>query len=75
MFENGKIVVFKGKCRRFRILANVQSLTAPRIIDRFGRKRCQKKRTDVSYQLLKEFVQKYFVVHELWAGKKSFNIK
>ena len=73
MFENGKIVVFKGKCRRFRILANVQSLTAPRIISRFGRKMCQKKPKEVSYQLLWEFAQKYFVVHELWAGKNSFS--
>ena len=27
----------------------IQRLTAPRIIDQFGRKRCKKKREDVSY--------------------------
>ena len=49
-------------------------LTAPRIIDQFGRKRCQKKRKDASYQLISEFVQKYFVLlHELWAGKILFS--
>ena len=30
-------------------------LTVPRIIDQFGCKRCQKKRKDVDYQLLKSF--------------------
>ena len=47
----------------------LQRLTVTRIIDQFGRKRCQKKRKDLSYQLLLEFVQKNIVVHELWAGK------
>ena len=45
----------------------------PRLIDRFGRKRCQKKRKDASYQFLYEFVQKYVVLNELWAGKNSFS--
>ena len=44
-----------------------------RIIELSGRKRCQKKHKDLSYQLLSEFVQKYFVVHELWAGKNSLS--
>ena len=52
MFENGKIAVFEGKLRHFRILQKVLNLTVTRIIDRIGRKRCQKKRKDVSYQLL-----------------------
>ena len=30
-----------------------QRFTVPRIIDQFGRKRCQKKRKDVNYQLLR----------------------
>ena len=34
----------------------------PRKIDQFGRKRCQNKRKDVSYQLVKELFQKYFAV-------------
>ena len=54
-FENGKIAVFEGECRRFRIIPKVLRLTVPRIIDQCGRKRCQKKRKDESYQLLKEF--------------------
>ena len=36
-------------CRFSNIL---QRLTVPRIIDQFGRKRCQKKRKDVNYELL-----------------------
>ena len=40
-----KSLFFEGKYRRFRLLANVQGLSASRIIDRIGRKRCQKKRT------------------------------
>ena len=35
----------------------------PRMIDQFGRKRCQKKRTDLENKLLQEFFQKYFVVN------------
>ena len=45
----------------------------PLIIDQFGRKRCQKKRKDVDYNLLLEFFQKYFVVHEQLAAKNSFS--
>ena len=47
MLECRQIDVLEGKCRRFRILPNDQRLTPPRIIDQFGRKRCQKKRNDV----------------------------
>ena len=57
----------------FGILPNVQRLTAPLILGRFGRKSCQKKREDVNYQFLWEFFQKYFDVNELWAGKNSFS--
>ena len=32
----------------------------PRIIDQFGRKRCQKKRKDVDYELVREFFSKIF---------------
>ena len=46
MLEPRQIVVFEGKCRRLRILANVQ-----RMIDQFEHKRCQKTREDLSYQL------------------------
>ena len=31
MLENGQIAVFEGKCRRFRILPKVLSLTVPRM--------------------------------------------
>ena len=44
------------------------------MIDQFGRKRCQKKRKEVSYQLLYEVFQKYFVVHKWSAVKNAFNI-
>ena len=37
-------------------------LTVTWIIDQFERKICQKKRKDVSYQLLEEFFQKYFIL-------------
>ena len=41
----------------------------PQIINQFERKRCQKKRKYVTYQLLFEFFQKCFVVHEWLAVK------
>ena len=44
-----------------------------RIIDEFGRKRCQKKRKDVDHKLLYKFFQKYFVAYERFAVKNSFN--
>ena len=44
----------------------------PRIIDQFGRKKCQKKSKDVDYKLLQDFFQKYFIVHEQSAVKNSF---
>ena len=52
-----------------------QRLTAAvtRIIDQFGRKWCKKKCKDLSYQLLREFFHKYFIVRELWACKNSFS--
>ena len=43
-----------------------------RIIDQFGRKRCQKKRKDVDCKLLQEIFQKYVVVHEQSAVENSF---
>ena len=42
-------------------------------IDRSGRKRCQKKRKDVSYQFLKEFFQNYFVIDKRSLVKNSFS--
>ena len=73
MLENGKMSVFEGKCWRFLILPEVQSLTVARIIDRFGRKRCQKKRNGAINTLLYVFFQKYFVTHEWWDLKNSFS--
>ena len=46
-------------------------LTVPRIVDQFGRKRCQKKRKNVNHKLLSQFFQKYFFVHDRLAVKKS----
>ena len=57
-------------CRFSKIL---QRLTVPRKIYQFGCKRCQKKRKDVSYQLLQEFKKNYFAVHERSAVKNSFS--
>ena len=51
----------------------LQRLTVPRIIDQFGRKRCQKKRKEVEYKLLQDFFQKDFVVHEQSAVENSFS--
>ena len=45
----------------------------PQIIDQFGRKRCQKKRKDVDFELLYEFFQKYFFIYELWDVKDAFS--
>ena len=45
----------------------------PRMIDQFWRKRCQKKRKDVDYELLKEFFQQNFAVHEQSAVENSFS--
>ena len=56
----------------FEFFLKVHIFTVPLIIGQFVRKRCQKKREDVKYQLLGEFFQKYFVVNKLWAGKNSF---
>ena len=50
-----------------------QRLTVLRIINQFGRKRCQRKRKGVSYHLLECFFQKYFVVHERSAVKNLFS--
>ena len=41
-FDSSNLLIFKY----------IQRLTVPRIIDRFGRKRCQKKRKNVEYKLL-----------------------
>ena len=43
------------------------------LIDQFGRKKCRKKRKDVDYELLGEFFQKYFFVHELWDVKDALS--
>ena len=45
----------------------------PRKIDQFRHKRCQKKLKDVEHELLFEFIQKYFVVHELWDVKDALS--
>ena len=71
--EIDKSLLSKENVCDFAILPNVQRLTVPRLIDQFGRKRCQKKRKDVDYQLIKEFFQKYFVVHEWLMVKNSFS--
>ena len=52
MLGKGQIVALEGQCCRFRFFPKVQSLTVPQKIDQFGRKRCKKKRKDVSYQLI-----------------------
>ena len=39
----------------------LQRLAMPRIMVQFGRKKCQKKRKDVNYQLLHDFFHKYFL--------------
>ena len=64
---------FPSKTKIYRCSSILQRLTVIRIVHQFGRKRYQKNHNDLSYQLLKEFVQKYIVVHELWAGKNSFS--
>ena len=50
-----------------------QRLTVTPKIDQFGRKRYQSKRKYLSYQLLEESFQKYFVVHEQSAVKNLFS--
>ena len=45
----------------------------PRIVDQFGRKRCQKKRTDVEYRFWLKNFQKYFVSQEQSAVKNVFS--
>ena len=68
MHENGKIAVFEGKRRRFRILPKVYNLTVSRIINQCGRKRCQKKRKDVSCQF-KEFFKNILLFMNGWQSK------
>ena len=41
-------------------------------MDQFGRKRYQKKRKDIGYEIWQEVIQKYFVVHELWVDQYVF---
>ena len=61
MFENRQLAVFDENVFDFGILPNVyeqiqpKRLTVSRLIEQFGRKICQKKRTDVDYKLLLEF--------------------
>ena len=64
---------FPSKTANSRFSNILQILTLPRINHQFGRKRCQKKRKDVDYNLLLEIFQKYFVVHERSAVKYSFS--
>ena len=47
---------------RRQVIVDFQRLTVPRIIDQLGRKGEQKKREDVSCQLLLEVLKKIFVV-------------
>ena len=64
---------FPSKTANCRFSNILQRLTVPRIIDQFWRERCQKKRKDVDYKLLQEFIQKYFVEHEQSAVENSFS--
>ena len=57
-------------CRFSNIL---QRVTVPRIVDQFGRKRCQKKRNEMKHKLRYEFFQKYSAVHKQSAVKNSFS--
>ena len=58
----------KAICRFPSIL---QRLTAPEIIDKFTRNRYQKKRKDICYKLLQDFIKKELVVQELQAVRAS----
>jgi len=64
---------FPSKTANCRFSNIFQRLTVPRIIDQFGRKRCQKKRKDVNYKLLYEFFQRCFVLHEHSATENLFS--
>ena len=52
---------------------NTPQCAVVQIIDQFGRKRCQKKRKEIDYKLLKKFFQKYYVVHEQSAVENLFS--
>ena len=71
--KNSKSTSFSFENGDFTVLKHFQRLTVSPKIDQFGRKRCQKKRKDVSHQLLWQLLQKYFVVHERSAVKNSFS--
>ena len=72
--KNSKFWYFPSKTSILLFSNIFQRLTLPQKIYQFGRKRCQKRRRDVSYQLLWEFFQKYFVLHEREAVKDLFSI-
>ena len=55
---NRQVVLFDGKCHRFRIIKDLQRRTALRMIDQFGRERYKKKLKDLDYKLLSYFFQK-----------------
>ena len=66
MFENGQIAVFQGILPKFRESLKSHCIVLG-IIDYFGRKRCQKKRNDLSYHLLQDLrsaVKNSFSIYE-----------
>ena len=71
--KSSKSTSFSFKNGDFPVLKHFQRLTVPPKIDQFGRKRCQKKRKEVSYEFISGSFQKYFVVHERSAVKDSFS--
>ena len=67
--KNSKLTTFSFENIDLTVFKLFQRLTVPQKVDQFGRKGCQTKRKDVSYELLSEFFQKYFVVNERSAYK------
>ena len=49
MFENQQVTVIEAKCLGYWNSSECLRLTVARIIDQFGRKRCQTKRKDVEF--------------------------
>ena len=68
-FKIDKWLLSKQNVVDFGILTNVQRLTVPRIIDQC----CQKKRKNVDYKLMQEFIKWYFVVREQSAIENPFS--
>ena len=58
-----------ANCRNTNIL---QRLSVSQTIGLFGHKSHQKKSKDVGSDILLQFFQKYYFVHELWTLKDSF---